>query len=305
MKKCVVVSDSFKGSLSSGEIGRLARDVIPRVFPGCQVKAIPVADGGEGTVECFLSCTDSAAVEVTVSGPFGQPVAARYARQGDTAVIEMAAAAGLPLAGEQQDPARATTYGVGQLMAHAVEHGCRRLLLGLGGSATNDGGCGCAAALGAVFRDDRGRSFVPVGGTLNQIHSIDLTALRKKLAGVELDVMCDVTNPLYGAEGAAYVFAPQKGADGAMVARLDCNLRLFAGALERELGQQVALMPGAGAAGGMGAGCVALMGGRLKRGVQAILDTVNFDEKLDGADLVITDPIGEVFSQIAVHPAAG
>jgi len=288
MKKCVVVSDSFKGSLSSGEIGLLARDVIPRVFPGCQVEAIPVADGGEGTVECFLSCTDSAAVEVPVSGPFGQTVAARYARQGDTAVIEMAAAAGLPLAGDQRDPARATTYGVGELMAHAVEHGCRRLLLGLGGSATNDGGCGCAAALGGVFRDAQGRSFVPVGGTLDQIRSIDLTALRKKLAGVELDVMCDVTNPLYGPEGAAYVFAPQKGADEAMVAQLDRNLRLFAGVLERELGRQVALMPGAGAAGGMGAGCAALMGGRLKRGVQAILDTVNFDEKLDGADLVIT-----------------
>jgi len=288
VKKCVVVSDSFKGSLSSGEIGRIACEVISGVFPECQIEAIPVADGGEGTVECFLACTCCVPVEITVSGPFGQPVKARYARQGETAVIEMAAAAGLPLAGEERNPAKATTYGVGEMIAHAAAHGCRRLLLGLGGSATNDGGCGCAAALGAVFRDKDGATFVPTGESLDRIHTIDLTALKEKLAGVEIDVMCDVTNPLYGPEGAAWVFAPQKGADRAMVEQLDHNLRLFAQTIERELGIQAAHIPGAGAAGGMGAGCVALLGGRLKRGIQAILDTVDFDGKLDGADLVIT-----------------
>ena len=288
MKKCVIVSDSFKGSLSSGEIGVLAREVISGVFPQCQVIAVPVADGGEGTVDCFLSCGGSIPVETVVSGPFGQPVTARYARQGDTAVIEMAAAAGLPLAGDRPDPSRATTYGVGQLMAHAVEHGCNRILLGLGGSATNDGGCGCAAALGAVFRDDEGQPFIPTGGTLDRLAAIDLTGLNRKMAGVELDVMCDVTNPLYGARGAACVFAPQKGADEEMVERLDRNLRHFARILEEELGQRVAQMPGAGAAGGMGAGCVALLRGHLKGGIRAILDTVDFDAKLEGADLVIT-----------------
>lgn len=288
MKKCVVVSDSFKGTLSSAGIGRIAAEVIPRIFPGCRVEAIPVADGGEGTVECFLGCTDSRAVSVPVQGPFRERVTARYARLGDTAVIEMAAAAGLPLAADHPDPSRATTYGVGQLIGHAVENGCRRILLGLGGSATNDGGCGCAAALGAVFRNERGEKFCPVGGDLERIASVELSAVREKLTGVELEVMCDVTNPLYGEEGAAYVFAPQKGADREMTERLDHNLRCFGALLERELGWDVNTLKGAGAAGGMGAGCVALLGGRLRRGIEAVLDAVDFDTALDGADLVIT-----------------
>ena len=296
MKKCVVVSDSFKGSLSSTAIGRIAGEVIGEVFPDCQVVAIPVADGGEGTVECFLQSAGFEPVSLPVSGPYGEEITARYARQEDTAVIEMAAAAGLPLVGDQKNPARTTTYGVGQLIGHAVDSGCRRILLGLGGSATNDGGCGCAAALGAVFRDNEGDVFCPVGGTLDRIASIDLTVLRRRLQDVEITVMCDVTNPLYGPNGAAYVFAPQKGADEALVEKLDENLRHFSGVLAAEVGVDPADMPGAGAAGGMGAGCVALLGAQLKPGINAILDTVGFDRHLDGTDLVITGE-GRIDSQ--------
>ena len=287
MKSCVVVSDSFKGTLSSLEICRLAREAVRSVFPGCRVDAIPVADGGEGTVDCFLEAIGAERVTVPVTGPYGEPLQAAYARRGEQAVIEMAAAAGLPLAGDRKDPERATTYGVGQLLRHAVEHGCRTILLGLGGSATNDGGCGCAAALGARFYKSAGEDpFLPVGGTLDQIARIDLQELRRLLEGVRITAMCDVTNPLYGPQGAAYVFGPQKGADRAAVRRLDRQLQAFGETLRRELGAE--LGPGSGAAGGMGAGCAAFLGAELRSGIEAVLDTVQFDKRLEGADLVIT-----------------
>lgn len=288
MKKCVVVSDSFKGTLSSLEICRLARDSVPRFFPGCEVDTIPVADGGEGTVDCFVEALGAQKVSVSVTGPFGAPVQAAYARKGDQAIIEMAAAAGLPLAGEHRDPERATTYGVGQLLRHAVEHGCRTILLGLGGSATNDGGCGCAAALGADFFNPAGETFVPVGGTLDQIARMDITGVRHLLEEVQITVMCDVENPLYGPRGAAHVFGPQKGADSACVQRLDRQLRALDEVLRRELGADLGQRAGAGAAGGMGAGCVAFLGAELRSGIEAVLDTVQFDRRLEGADLVIT-----------------
>jgi len=288
MKKIVVVSDSFKGTLSSSEIGKMVKETAPRFFPGCEVVAIPVADGGEGTVECFLESTASQPVTVNVSGPYGEKVEAVYARQGETAVIEMAAAVGLPMVGDRKDPSRTTTYGVGEIMAHAVKNGCKKILLGLGGSCTTDGGCGCAAALGVVFKNEAGESFVPVGENMDEIVSIDLAPAKELLEGVEITVMCDVTNPLYGPTGAAYVFGPQKGADPAMVEMLDQKLRAFSQALERELGSTPEAMPGAGAAGGMGAGCVALMGAVLKPGAEAILDVVDFDGYLQDADLVIT-----------------
>ena len=214
MKKCVVVSDSFKGTLSSGEIGRIAEEVIPRFFPDCQVVTIPVADGGEGTVECFMSALRTGPVSVDVRGPNGQAVSAVYTRSGTKAVIEMAAAAGLPLAAAGSDPASTTTYGVGELMRHAVEHGCTEILLGLGGSATNDGGCGAAAALGAGFYNAAGDRFIPTGATLDQIAHIGLEDCRRLLAGVKITAMCDIDNPLFGPSGAAYVFAAEGGGPG-------------------------------------------------------------------------------------------
>lgn len=296
MKKCIVISDSFKGTLSSLEICSIARESISKFFPKCQVVAVPVADGGEGTVECFVQAIGAATVSVPVTGPYGEPVSATYARKEQLAVIEMAAAAGLPMVGEKKNPETTTTYGVGQIIAHAVESGCREILLGLGGSATNDGGCGCAAALGVRFFDKEGKKFVPTGKTLAEIDQIDASQAKAKLAGVSITVMCDVENPLCGPNGAAHVFGPQKGADEAMVERLDQGLGHLAQVVEDNLGVSVAQIPGAGAAGGMGAGCLAFLGAELKSGIECVLDTVKFDAQLEGADLVITGE-GRIDSQ--------
>ena len=288
MKKCIVVSDSFKGTLSSLDICAAARRVIPECFPGCEAVTIPVADGGEGTVDCFIEAMGASPVTVEVTGVLGTPVAARYARLGGLAVVEMAAAAGLPLAGSTRSPGRATTFGVGELIAHAVRAGCTMVLLGLGGSATNDGGCGCAAALGVRFTDAGGTSFVPVGATLDRIAHIDASAARERLRGVRVIAMCDITNPMHGHSGAAHIFAPQKGADEAAVRELDRQLRALDETFRRELNASVAMLPGAGAAGAFGAGCVALLGAELRRGIEVVLDVVGFDALLADADLVIT-----------------
>lgn len=298
MKKCVVVSDSFKGTVSSREICTIAQRVIPRHFPACEVVCIPVADGGEGTVDCFIQAMGAQRVEVTVTNALGEKSAAAYARLDELAIIEMAAAAGLPQVGARRCPGTATTYGVGELIVHAVGSGCKRILLGLGGSATNDGGCGCAAALGVGFLDADGQSFVPVGDTLGRIGRIDTARAEELLHGVELTIMCDVTNPLYGPAGAAYVFAPQKGADAEKVKSLDAGLRHFGDVIRSQLGIDVSAMPGAGAAGGMGAGCVALLGGTIQSGIDAVLDVTVFDRQLEGADLVITGE-GRIDSQSA------
>ena len=298
MKKCVVVSDSFKGTVSSREICAIAQRVIPRHFPACEVVCIPVADGGEGTVDCFIQAMGAQRVEVTVTNALGEKSAAAYARIGELAIIEMAAAAGLPQVGTLRCPGTATTYGVGELIAHAAHSGCKRILLGLGGSATNDGGCGCAAALGVGFLDADGQSFVPVGDTLGRIARIDTARAEELLHGVELTIMCDVTNPLYGPTGAAYVFAPQKGADAEKVKSLDAGLRHFGDVIRSQLGIDVSMMPGAGAAGGMGAGCAALLGGTIQSGIDAVLDVTGFDRQLEGADLVITGE-GRIDSQSA------
>ena len=298
MKKCVVVSDSFKGTVSSREICEIAQRVIPRHFPACEVVCIPVADGGEGTVDCFVQAMGAQRVGVTVTNALGEKSAAAYARLGELAIIEMAAAAGLPQVGALRCPGTATTYGVGELIAHAVDSGCRKILLGLGGSATNDGGCGCAAALGIRFYDADGQSFVPVGDTLGRIARIDTAKADELLRSVEIMVMCDVTNPLYGPTGAAYVFAPQKGADAEKVKSLDAGLRHFGDVIRSQLGIDVSRMPGAGAAGGMGAGCVALLGGMIQSGIDAVLDVTGFDRQLEGTDLVITGE-GRIDSQSA------
>ena len=298
MKKCVVVSDSFKGTVSSREICAIAQRVIPRHFPACEVVCIPVADGGEGTVDCFIQAMGAQRVEVTVTNALGEKSAAAYARLDELAIIEMAAAAGLPQVGARRCPGTATTYGVGELIAHAIGSGCKRILLGLVGSATNDGGCGCAAALGVGFLDADGQSFIPVGDTLGRIGRIDTAKAEELLHGVELTIMCDVTNPLYGPTGAAYVFAPQKGADAEKVKSLDAGLRHFGDVIRSQLGIDVSAMPGAGAAGGMGAGCVALLGGIIQSGIDAVLDVTGFDRQLEGADLVITGE-GRIDSQSA------
>lgn len=286
MERYLLVPDSFKGTLSSQEVCQLMREEILRAKPDAGVIAIPVADGGEGSVDAFLTAVGGQRIEVPCHGPHMEERVSFFGLLPDgTAVVEMAAAAGLPLAGSRMEPDRTTTYGVGELMAAAVDHGARRILLGLGGSATNDGGCGAAAALGARFLDRQGALFLPTGGTLDRIASIDLSQQRPL---PEITVMCDIDNPLCGPTGASAVFGPQKGATPAMVARLDANLLHLAAVLRRDLGADIADMPGAGAAGGMGGGAAAFWNGRLQMGIEAVLDTVDFDSALHGARLVFT-----------------
>ena len=289
MAKYVLIPDSFKGTLSSEDICRIASEEILRLEPEAEICAIPVADGGEGTVDAFLAAVGGTRAEVPCTGPCGQEVMGFYGLLPDgTAVVEMAAAAGLPLAGACRDPEKTTTYGVGQLMAHALSRGAKRLVLGLGGSATNDGGCGAAAALGAEFLDEEGRPFVPTGGTLTQIAHIRMKGLRETLAGAEVTVMCDIDNPLCGPAGAAAGFGPQKGADAAMVARMDAGLRHLAEMLEKDVGMEVLTLAGGGSAGGFGAGAAAFFGGQLRMGIDVVLDLTDFDRKCRGASLVIT-----------------
>lgn len=300
MEKILLVPDSFKGTLSSRQVCQVMAGQLRRFFPQAQVKSIPVADGGEGSVEAFLAAAGGERRTRTVTGPFGEPVEAFYGVLGDgrTAVIEMAACAGLPLAEGRLNPERATTYGVGELLLAAKEAGCTKAILGLGGSCTNDGGAGAAAALGAKFTRADGTAFVPSGGTLGEIAALDVSPVAQALQGMELTAMCDIDNPLYGEAGAAAVFAPQKGADAAMVARLDAGLRHLGQVSARCLGRDFSHLPGAGAAGGLGFGMAAFCGAQLRMGIDAVLDAVGFDSLLPGTDVVFTGE-GKIDSQSA------
>lgn len=300
MEKILLVPDSFKGTLSSRQVCQVMAGQLRRFFPQAQVKSIPVADGGEGSVEAFLAAAGGERRTRTVTGPFGEPVEAFYGILGDgrTAVIEMAACAGLPLAEGRLNPERATTYGVGELLLAAKEAGCTKAILGLGGSCTNDGGAGAAAALGAKFTRADGAAFIPTGGTLGEIAALDVSPVAQALQGMELTAMCDIDNPLYGDAGAAAVFAPQKGADAAMVARLDAGLRHLGQVSARCLGRDFSHLPGAGAAGGLGFGMAAFCGAQLRMGIDAVLDAVGFDSLLPGTDVVFTGE-GKIDSQSA------
>ena len=300
MEKILLVPDSFKGTLSSRQVCQVMAGQLRRFFPQAQVKSIPVADGGEGSVEAFLAAAGGERRMLTVTGPFGEPMEAFYGVLGDgrTAVIEMAACAGLPLAEGRLNPERATTYGVGELLLAAKEAGCTKAILGLGGSCTNDGGAGAAAALGAKFTRADGAAFVPTGGTLGEIAALDVSPVAQALQGMELTAMCDIDNPLYGEAGAAAVFAPQKGADAAMVARLDAGLRHLGQVSARCLGRDFSHLPGTGAAGGLGFGMAAFCGAQLRMGIDAVLDAVGFDSLLPGTDMVFTGE-GKIDSQSA------
>ena len=300
MEKILLVPDSFKGTLSSRQVCQVMAGQLRRFFPQAQVKSIPVADGGEGSVEAFLAAAGGERRTRTVTGPFGEPVEAFYGILGDgrTAVIEMAACAGLPLAEGRFNPERATTYGVGELLLAAKEAGCTKAILGLGGSCTNDGGAGAAAALGAKFTRADGAAFIPTGGTLGEIAALDVSPVAQALQGMELTAMCDIDNPLYGEAGAAAVFAPQKGADAAMVARLDAGLRHLGQVAARCLGRDFSHLPGTGAAGGLGFGMAAFCGAQLRMGIDAVLDAVGFDSLLPGTDVVFTGE-GKIDSQSA------
>ena len=305
MKKIILAPDSFKGTLTSTQICGIMEEEILACFPHCQVISLPVADGGEGTCDCFLQALPGEMRRVTVTGPFFEQIDSFYCvvRSGGNgdgvtgetgggdriAVVEMAAAAGLPMVEGRKNPLLTTTYGVGELVRHAVKSGVSDILVGIGGSATNDGGAGMAAALGVVFRDRAGHTFIPTGGTLEDIAEIDTAPAKKLLRGVRLRTMCDVDNPLYGPEGAAYIFGPQKGADEAMIRKLDDGLRHLGALLARIPGKEdVCQLPGAGAAGGMGGGMYAMLNFVLTPGIEAVLDVVRFDSLLPGCDLILT-----------------
>lgn len=261
---------------------------------------IPVADGGEGSVDAFLKACGGEKRYVRVKGPYFEDMDAYYGviDGGETAVIEMAACSGLPLVGGRRNPAETTTYGTGQLMIHAAKSGARNLIVGLGGSATNDGGAGAAAAAGVKFYDKNGKAFIPLGGTLKDIEKIEFDALDESVKNVKITAMCDIDNPLCGPNGAAYIFGPQKGADWRMVAELDAGLLHLAEIVKRSTGVDCSGVPGAGAAGGMGFGMIAFFGAELRMGIEIILDTVDFDGKLEGADFVFSGE-GRIDSQSA------
>jgi len=282
--KYIACPDSFKGTLSSFEAACAVRDGIHNADPDAEVAVLPIADGGEGTVDAL----GAKRMPAVVTGPDGTATDSFWGLLDDgTAVVEMAAAAGLPQT-KLKNPELTTTYGVGELIKSALDYGCRRFILGLGGSATNDAGCGMACALGVRFTDTDGNAFTPVGGTLSKIAHIDMTGIDSRVSESAFTVMCDITNPLYGETGAAYVFAPQKGADADMVLRLDSGLRSFADTVKTDMGTDVSLIPGSGAAGGMGAGCVAFLGAELKSGIDTVLDVRGFDSMLTPGTVVIT-----------------
>ena len=289
--KIVIAPDSFKGSVSALEAARAIEQGIRRVFPEAVIEKVPMADGGEGTVQSLVDATGGHIQTRRVLAPLGNEVEAKFGilADGETAVIEMASASGLTLvAPDQRNPLLTTTYGTGQLIRAALEAGCRRLIIGIGGSATNDGGVGMAEALGVRSLDADGKQILRGGGNLGHLRSIDITGLHPAIAETETVVACDVNNPLTGPEGASHVYGPQKGATPEMIEILDECLGHFDEVLTETLGRSFNDIPGAGAAGGLGAGLMAFLNAELKLGVDIMIDAVKLEERVKGASLVFT-----------------
>lgn len=299
--KIVIAADSFKGSLTSSEVADAAANGIYKVLPAAEVVKLAVADGGEGTADTLIRALGGEWVTCVVDNPLGRPVRATYgvvdAPEGMTALIDMASASGLPLlAADERDPMVTTTMGTGQMIVDAYRRGCRRFVVGIGGGATCDGGSGMLTALGFRFLDSEGRELPPGGGALLSLASIDTSGAMTDVTRCPFTVVCDVTNPLYGPDGAACVFAPQKGASPQGVRVLDRALRRYAEVVSSTTGRDVADNPGAGAAGGLGEAFLAFFNSKLKPGVDAVLDLVGFDSVVAGASLVITGE-GKIDSQ--------
>lgn len=290
-RKIVVASDSFKGSLTSLQVADSAERGVHEVYSDCEVVKVNVADGGEGTMEALRQTLGGKVVMLSVSDPLGRMVSAPYVilEDGITAVLEMSAASGLTLleSGER-NPLKTSTYGTGQLIADALSKGCRKFLVGIGGSATNDAGMGMMRALGCRFLDGDGKELDGTGASLIKVEDIDVSCVAEGLNESEFIVACDVDSPLYGPKGAAFVFSPQKGADPDMVVELDRGLEHFVSVVKSVTGRDIAGIPGAGAAGGLGGGFLAFTNARLERGVEMVLDAIGFDVIISSADLVIT-----------------
>ena len=295
MRQITIAVDSFKGSLSSYDVACAAEQGILSVLPHCKVKKISIADGGEGTAQALISTLQGQWREVRVHDPLMRPIMARYGvvDEGRTAIIEMASASGLTLLStEERNPLLTTTYGTGEMIADAVRRGARHLLIGIGGSATNDAGMGMLEALGYRFYDCKGHLVAGCGARLERVAQIDASGAMPELKECLLEVACDVKNPLYGPQGAAHIYAPQKGASPEIVERLDEGLKNFASVVN----PTAAHTEGAGAAGGLGYALQAVLGARLRAGIEMVLDAIGFDAIISGADLVITGE-GRVDSQ--------
>jgi len=299
--RIVVAPNAYKGSLSAAEAAQAMAEAVRQVFPSAEIDLVPIADGGDGTVEALVAAGQGSLKRIRVRGPLGDPVEAEYGLigGGSTAVIEMARAAGLSLVpASRRDPAIATTFGVGQLLQDARDSGVRKFIVGIGGSATNDGGAGLAQALGYHLLDDRGLE-LPVGGlALERLARIHVGGVHSDWAAAEVQVATDVTNPLTGPDGASAVYGPQKGATPELVKKLDAALARLAAVVRRDLQVEVETIPGAGAAGGLGAGLIAFTGARLRPGAEMVLEALNLDQRLRGARLVLTGE-GRIDSQTA------
>lgn len=288
MKNIVLIPDSFKGTMSSTEICDIMENAILKHYPNINITKIPVADGGEGTVDCFLQAVGGKKINLKVCNPYLKKIDSFYGLlDNDTAVIEMSAAAGLPLI-EKLNPKLTSTYGVGELILDAINKGAKKIIIGLGGSATNDCGLGCFAALGAKFFDSYMHEFIPTGGTLSRIKKIDTSMLKLNIKNIEFITMCDINNPLYGQNGAVYQFSRQKGATNEDMIILENEVKTFANYVKKEFDSCDVNFEGAGAAGGMGFGMKTFLNSKMQMGIDTILDVVEFDKKLTEADLVIS-----------------
>lgn len=296
--RVLIIMDSFKGNISSLEASEAVARGVRRGCPWAEIRILPAADGGEGTVDAFVKALHGQIKSSIVSGPLGSPTTAVWGLMPDrSAVIELAAASGLPLVPRyQRNPERTSTFGTGQQVLSALDEGCPVIVIGLGGSATNDGGMGILSALGARFLDSAGRQLPPVGASLSRVEKIDLARLDPRLKKVKTVLACDVKNPLCGPEGAARVYGPQKGATSEIIARLDQGLAHFAGVIRRTTGRDVLRMSGGGAAGGAAAGLAGLTGARLVSGIELLSGILRLDEEIPRADVIFTGE-GRIDSQ--------
>ncbi|MCT8137147.1 glycerate kinase [Anaerobacillus sp. CMMVII] len=289
--KIVLAPDSFKESMTAKNAALAMERGIHKVFPDAKCVIVPMADGGEGTVESLVDLTDGEIMETQVVGPLGETIFAQYGLSGDgkLAIIEMASASGIHLLKkEERNPLKTTSFGTGQLIKAAVDKGVTRIIMGIGGSVTNDAGVGMLQALGCSFKDRNGNELPYGGGNLGLLHEIDVSQLDPRLASVSFEVACDVTNPLIGKNGASYIFGPQKGATPEMVEQLDQNLTHFSELVKVQLGKDIAEIEGGGAAGGLGASLLAFLDAFLKKGIDLVIDYTNLEEKIIGADYVFT-----------------
>jgi len=287
MPRVLIASDKFKGSLTAAEVAAAVGAGVRRIRPDAAIVGVPVADGGDGTLAAAVAAGYTL-VPVAATGPTGGSVATGYARRGEVAVVELADACGLVRLPDGPAPMTASSRGAGDVIAAAIDAGCTRILLGIGGSASTDGGAGLLRGLGAGLLDDSGRELPEGGAALARLAALDLTAVTERLAGVDVVVACDVDNPLTGPAGAAATYGPQKGADASQVAELDAALTHFADVVGRSRGRDVRGVPGGGAAGGVGFAALALLGAQLRPGIELVLDLVGFHDRIAGADLVVT-----------------